>query len=335
MEEQNQGGQNNTLGNSTNQNVEPSRDLQENKIDINNFQDPELNPLRTYQYDVKEAIEGKNITLSQMMMSEKQKQRDNFQEKEEIFKKQKPQISFERIFIYFISIILFVISGLIIYITQDYVRSNIIASPDDPNSWAYSNIIDSDKNLKIDTAGESANSISQKIQNVISSIEMQKGEIVEIILSKNTIVEDNEVKSRLSGSDFFTILGKDKDHPLVRSLEDDFVIGVHKNQFSSPFLIFQSNDINQTYSELIRWEGSMLNDLNKIFYRTIGNPLEYSSTSFVDIIISNKDVRVLRNDQNQVVLFYSIIDNENIIITDNEETFDLLLSKINLTKLIQ
>ncbi len=312
---------------------------QDEKININNFQDPDLNPLRTYQYDVKEAIEGKNITLSQMMMSEKQKQRDNFQKKSDVFEKQKPPVNFERIFIYGISIILFIISGAIVYITQDYVRSNIIASPNDPNSWAYSNIIDSEKNIKIETAGESANSITQKIQNVIDKNELSNREILEIILSKNIIVNDNgkdkEIKSRLTTRDFFNILGKSSDHPLVRSLGDNFVLGIQKNSFSDPFIIIQSEDINQTYTELIRWENSMTNDLGKIFFRTIGNPADYRGSNFNDVIINNKDVRVLKNNQNQVVLFYSIVDNKNIIITNNESTFNTLVSNISLTKLIQ
>lgn len=49
---------------------------------------------------------------------------------------------------------------------------------------------------------------------------------------------------------------------------------------------------------------------------------------FTDLIIRNKDVRALRNTKNEILLLYTFIDKETIIITRNETTLREVLNRI-------
>jgi hypothetical protein len=61
----------------------------------------------------------------------------------------------------------------------------------------------------------------------------------------------------------------------------------------------------------------------------------YDPRDFKDIIISNKDTRAIVNSNGEVIFFYSILDQENVLITTNRATLDIVLDKINVAKLIR
>jgi hypothetical protein len=61
----------------------------------------------------------------------------------------------------------------------------------------------------------------------------------------------------------------------------------------------------------------------------------YDPRDFKDVLLSNKDARAILNSDSEIILFYSILDNENVIITTNRETLDIVLDKINVAKLIR
>ena len=76
---------------------------------------------------------------------------------------------------------------------------------------------------------------------------------------------------------------------------------------------------------MLKWEKDMVSDVGKLF----GISVNASSTpqTFVDQERRNKDLRVLKDENGKVILLYSFIDNNTLLITKNENVFGAVLSK--------
>jgi len=61
----------------------------------------------------------------------------------------------------------------------------------------------------------------------------------------------------------------------------------------------------------------------------------FNKNKFVDLVINNKDTRAVINSEGKILFFYSLIDNENVIMATNRETLGKVLERINNSKLIR
>ena len=56
---------------------------------------------------------------------------------------------------------------------------------------------------------------------------------------------------------------------------------------------------------------------------------------FEDGVIVNKDVRILRDDNGNMILLYGIVDKETIIITVNDTAFKEIITRLNKEKTLK
>lgn len=96
----------------------------------------------------------------------------------------------------------------------------------------------------------------------------------------------------------------------------------------SVFLIFKLSSFDNAFAGTLEWEESMASDLGPFFSTFPFLPTLASDSSFKDETRYNKDLRVLRNSEGQIILLYTFFNNEKLIITDSEETMRILLSRL-------
>jgi len=101
-------------------------------------------------------------------------------------------------------------------------------------------------------------------------------------------------------------------------------LGFYNRKEASPFVILKAANFEQAFAGMIDWEENMLDDLAPILNIDIGsldplqNPLVRNP--FSDEVISNLDARVVKDNTGKIALLYSIVGQQNIIITVNKET---------------
>jgi len=87
---------------------------------------------------------------------------------------------------------------------------------------------------------------------------------------------------------------------------------------------------------MIQWESTMPEDL-KQYLGTINVPIDNTSTStknmashgeFKDRIVKNIDVREYIDGYGKIVLLYSFISNDKLIITSSEETLQEIITRL-------
>ncbi|MEK7635463.1 MAG: hypothetical protein AAB446_03475 [Patescibacteria group bacterium] len=113
--------------------------------------------------------------------------------------------------------------------------------------------------------------------------------------------------------DFFNLLDISLPGALIRTLKDQYVVGViSQNNSVSTFLVITVNDFGSAFSSMLDWEVNMEKDLSFFGVAT-------STDTFVwkDIIVKNKDTRDLVNKYNQAKIAYTFLDKNTILITSS------------------
>ena len=117
---------------------------------------------------------------------------------------------------------------------------------------------------------------------------------------------------------------------MLRALSDIFMFGFHEANGNQPYLILKTTDFKQSFSGMLAWEPYMRQDLSPLF---LTGTATTSVEGFRDRIIRNKDTRLLLAPDGSIALLYSLIDQETILITSNEQTFAEILNRLSTSQI--
>lgn len=126
---------------------------------------------------------------------------------------------------------------------------------------------------------------------------------------------------------------------LARSLKEKFALG---NFGGSRFLVIKTSYYANAFAGMLKWEENIYKDLENLLKlekasspfptSTTTDTYKIQKTAFYDGIISNRDARILKDPKQKVLLIYTFIDNETILIVPNENTLKVVSEKITLSR---
>lgn len=293
--------------------------MEENKKPSNLNSD--LKVIHTYTSDMADAVRQNDMSVIKIALAEKEKR-----ENEEIYKKAEGTNS-SKIFLVFGGIILIIIALVITYlVTQKNVETN---SPVQTAKEIGAPISYNEK-VFMDTAGLTThNDLSNAIKKEVGN--NNKENSVKSIFLTRSIGGKPEL---VNVTDFISLIGESAPQALVRNLGEEYLIGTYsikEGELLKPhlFLIFSIKDYNQTYASMLSWEKTMLHDMSSIFNIDLsGDRSELLEKQWSDIIIKNKDARVLYDNLGKEILYYIFINKNDFIITDNQETLKEVEARI-------
>lgn len=153
-------------------------------------------------------------------------------------------------------------------------------------------------------------------------------------ITQINFLRGSEVGSETLTSDaLLTRLNVHAPQPLIRAMGPMFMIGVLGSSPSHTLLIIEIDSFENAFPGMLEWEARIIEDLMPLFAE--GEELEKVPTSgeWRDVVIQNRDTRVLRNTDGEVALIYAFFENRLLIITDNESTFRLISERLESQKL--
>ena len=292
--------------------------MDDNKPKINTG--GELKTLRTYMTDMADSVRANEVSVIKVALAEQNKK-----ETEELYKKVEGTPT-KKIFWFIGGLILI---GVAIYgsyyLLQLKAKINTIEKVVKVES-----LISSDEISGIVLADN--DQLIEKIQNVEQekSSSSVNGSIKFIPISKMV----NGVEESLSTVDIFSRLKFTAPSSLVRSLSDSYMIGTYnKDSTSKLFFIFQSKDYEYSYAGMLEWENTLENDMTDLFglNNTDLGEVSMDGDKWKDIIINNRDARVLVDVKGRPILYYIFIDKESILIADSDIVIKELIGRL-LTK---
>ena len=153
--------------------------------------------------------------------------------------------------------------------------------------------------------------------------------------------ESATAKQAVTARAFLLLLGTRAPDTLLRSLGEKFAYGLHNFRNNQPFLILTVNDPQNAVAGMFAWETSLSDDLQNFF---IGTPVPHLSSTnatttdallragtqgqFGDGVITNKDVRLLRDASGNTIFLYSFVNQKTLVLTTNSDTLKEVIRRL-------
>ena len=292
---------------------------------------PHIPVLRTYRDDVVEAVkQGATIATAAAAETER---RARAQEKVEV-PSRASSVSLHRVLLF--GGIAFVVLLMGVSAWLFFTRENNAPQTFTEQPPAF---IFVEAKTELPTEGSEGGSLLARLAQSVTGSHLILGAVEQFYPTSLS----GDVAHLLTTQEFLSALKTGAPDSLARSLSPQFLFGVHVFNGNQPLLVFKTLSYDNTFSAMLRWEESMQRDLAPAF----GTALEtldrgtiatstdaiLSATAFEDAVIRNKDARVLRSRNGSIVLLYSFVDHETLVITTNEYTLAEVVSRMQSARL--
>lgn len=137
---------------------------------------------------------------------------------------------------------------------------------------------------------------------------------------------------------FFGIAAPNIPASLTRAFDQKMFAGIYTFTDKHPFLIVTVDAFDKAFEGMLSWEKDMYRDIGSLVQTQKVNSALLPGIplgEFTDMIVQNKDTRVLKNNQGEIILMYSFIDEDILFIVNNERTFKEISNRFSATKLIR
>jgi len=318
----------------------PPQNLQEKPSETTPVKPDVRKILRTYELDTAHVLQKKNASVVKMAVAESKKK-----ENAEVLRTYiPPKKTAKSLMWIFLCLIFFGLGGGVIYYLYqaDLLTFNSNKEPAAPVKITES-LIDADVQKEINISAQQ--NIFEAILHERTNSSLSAGQIEHIVFTQGT----GETKEITAAETFLRIVSSEAPDMLLRSLSPEFMYGFHQTSGNEPFLVLKAESFQSGFAGMLAWEKTMFDDVNRIFTPieppveaiTVTAPAVASTTSttttadilepkasFEDVVIRNRDVRVLRSTYNEIMLLYAFIDPQTIVIATSASTLQELLERV-------
>lgn len=281
-----------------------------------------LRPIRTYESDVAEFVQVGNMSVSKIALAEQNRKI----QREQVGQNNLPGNNTNKVIAISISVLLFLAAGSIIaYLFLDKAET---PSSIRVGTTQIQTIILADVQKELDTTIIEPTRFREVLANERKNSSLPLGKILTPFATR----KEGQSTVLVPVDAFMDMVGLRPGAQLSRSLDPEFMFGIHSYDGNQPFLILKTRSYGSAFTGMLEWENRLGDDLRELFFdQPVGIPLP---TLWSDSVFENKDLRVLR-DGAKTRLLYSLIDKSTIVITTNEQTFKEILSRFYSASLVR
>jgi hypothetical protein len=294
-----------------------------------------VKPIETYQGDIESLVEKNNVSVVSIAAAEAAR-RAAEPPKASVVSSLETRQSWKR-FAMVMGGILFVAIAVGL-VTLIYIRTRPV--PLQSTAASPFIIVDATSVIALSRDELTRPILMAQLEDVRSRSALPLGLIGRTFVAETTMTATGEVYSPIGAEELISILSVNAPAELLRTLEDEYLLGVHSFDDNQSFLIVRADSYTQAYAGMLAWERFIQTDLAPLFTRTprprtldeLGADPSPSSpqafaTSFEDAVVENHDARVLRDPFGDMLLVWTFLDRNTIILTTNEYTLREVLSR--------
>lgn len=198
-------------------------------------------------------------------------------------------------------------------------------------------LIPSDKQISLTTDGKMGNALITAMYSELNKNQLSQGQIGELLFFDKTGAN----AERVTGSGFISKLNTNMPDVINRSLTDRWMFGSYTEETGqrTSFLALTTDFFQNVFAGMLMWEDAMPDDLALVLdYKDRARKDELGAdpvTSYFSIkgewsdkVIKNRDVREFKNKNGELLLLYSFINKETLIVTSTESSFIALIDRI-------
>ena len=141
----------------------------------------------------------------------------------------------------------------------------------------------------------------------------------------------------MPADEFLSTVAPNAPSALLRTLTPEFLFGIHAVIENQPFLLFHVDSYEQAFSAMLQWEGTLVHDLSPLLVPTTQKTSQsvtqatgtqqLLSTPFIDAVIANHDTRVAQDSTGSILLLWTFLDRNTLLITTNDATLREVISR--------
>lgn len=293
--------------------------------------DDSVRPIRTFRDDIARVLQKKKTTLVDAVVAEEN--RSN-REKEVEPPKEAPR-SFVSYLVVFFSGLLITggVSAYAIYYffgPTDITRIDVAEVP----SIIF---VEEQKEFEI-FDDESKRDIFRRIGVEKDSALLRLGSIEQLYFTRSIYDESiaSTKKMLVSSAEFIARSEFRIDSSFTRNLMPEMTFGYHSFDGTQPFIVFKTEFYEDAFAAMLDWEARMNEDLSPLFGDIVmetylvgsSTRTRPASLTFEDVLVKNKEVRVLYDSTGKELLLYGFPDSETIVITTNQYTFTEIVTRL-------
>jgi len=297
--------------------------------------------LRTYEDDIARVLRGKGASVSSIRGAEikkKEIERKNAatgktdNSKYELPEDPKKKVNWNKIFLGLL-VFLFILGGAVVFVSfwpspEEEVVSVAVSGNDlEPESFFLV-----EKTIEIPTDDETKSVFFEKLRDLRGGTLGQLGTATQFYFTKNI----SDSKTILNFTNFLGLFDMTAPSILIRNTSPDFVFGMHVYDGNQPFIVLKSTSYGNSFAGMLEWENTLERDMKGILILSNTDSRGATSTTaellrkhpFKDKVILNRDTRVMLDDDGELMMLYSFINSETIIMTTNEGTLKDIIGRI-------
>lgn len=270
-----------------------------------------LPTLRTYKQDVAGVIRDQKTSLVQLVLAEQKERRKRERDTSPTSKK--------NLLLIVLSAIFLLTAGGIVY----YIFFTLKPADNTLEMLKITPLVFSENNREIAVSGKDKKTLQSEMSAAIQKKDLRL-DAIEYIFFTDAITRETpqgviEEKNLITTAKFFQTMNLELPSVIARSLRGEFMFGVHAFNKNQPFLVLKTDYYDNAFAGMLEWEKDAARDLLPLF----DQPeliRELAERKWGDMVIKNKDTRVLRNFDGSIALVYMFKDQHTLIITTNEDT---------------
>lgn len=234
----------------------------------------------------------------------------------------------------FSALLLLFLGGAALFGVYIVVQGQIAPLPEQKTD----SLVFAERSVSLLIDGQSPAQLKGLIAQARNSSESSLGSIARIIPIKNVTTENGESTTLATLPEFFTAIGAHPPDDLVRALSQEFFFGLHTVDTNAPLLVVPVLSYDRAFQGMLAWEETLNADFAPIFTATsaltTGADGIPEKRIFSDIVMRNYDVRALKNNSGNIVLYYSFPTRDTLIIAESPYTFTELLSRLQAQRML-
>lgn len=174
----------------------------------------------------------------------------------------------------------------------------------------------------------SKNGIITSVDQVKAN-DLPSSSIAEVMFINQSIPGNEE---NISVEQFMTTMSGTAPGNLVRALSDPWMLGVYAHGTKNEsIMLMKVNSFENAFDGMLAWESTIASDLQGLFTKrtmsTSTAPTPTLKANFEDLVIKNKDARILKNSFGEIVLAYSFIDEQTLAIAWSREGLEEIIAR--------
>ncbi len=264
--------------------------------------------MRTFSTDLAEELRKHQGSAMKIAVMENEKR---FKEQEQSLNDPKKNFSFVLSGTIIVLVAISIALGLYIY-TKKTAVVPVVTTDATPVS-----IIHSEDLSTLNVTGKSVGDIGQAVADTVKNSTTEAGMIDNVYITQGP----QGSETRLTSSMFLTAIGAHITTDFSHALTQDYMVGIYSYSGEHLFMVLRGTQHDSMLAGMLQWEPYFLTDLAPLFaIDTTGTNAYLLNSPVTETLIENHDTRAVLDKDQKPVLFYSFLDDNTVIITNDQQT---------------